>query len=42
MKVGYNFGKEIVDPIMKNEVDKSIITNPNTLFLKRITEKELI
>lgn len=43
MNVGYNLAKEIVDPIVKNYVDESIINmNPNTIFLKKITERELI
>lgn len=43
MNVGYNLAKEIVNPVVKNDVDESTINiNPNTIFLKKITERELI
>ena len=43
VNVGYNLAKDIIDPLLKDDINENIIEiNPNNIFLKRISETEVI
>lgn len=43
VNVGFNLAKDIADPLQRDGVEVDIITrNPNTIFLKKVGENELV